>query len=274
MATTLAGGHPQGFAATLRSDPWWIGPLLTVLGLGMFFGYATWRAFMGAYYFADPYLSPFYAPLLFVKEGVAGGAPVHHAWLGAWPTWWPDFVLLPASPAIFILVFPGAFRLTCYYYRKAYYRIAGLPPGCAVNPLPLEHYRGETRFLLFQNLHRFALYFAVAFIFILLWDGLKSFSKHGELGVGVGSLIMMLNPILLGAYTFGCHSWRHLVGGQLDCFSCSKTASARHGIWKGVSWLNARHAMWAWISLFWVGFTDVYIYLVSKGVIPDLNTWN
>jgi hypothetical protein len=30
----------------------------------------------------------------------------------------------------------------------------------------------------------------------------------------------------------------------------------------------------AWASLLWVGFTDVYVRLVSMGVITDLNTWN
>jgi hypothetical protein len=29
----------------------------------------------------------------------------------------------------------------------------------------------------------------------------------------------------------------------------------------------------AWVSLFWVSFTDLYIRLVSTGVITDLNTW-
>lgn len=274
MASTAAGGHPQGFAGTLRTDAWWTGPLLTVLGLGAFFGYATVRAFQGAHYFADPYLSPFFSPLLFVKEGVPGAAPVAHAWLGSWPSWWPAFALLPASPAIFILVFPGAFRLTCYYYRKAYYRsFAGLPPGCAVNPLPLKPYRGESRLLLFQNLHRYALYFAIAFIFILLWDAGHAFFKDGRFGIGVGTLVLLGNPILLGAYTFGCHSWRHLVGGRLDCFSCDAASRTRHGIWKRVSWLNERHMLFAWVSLFWVGLTDVYVYLVSTGVLRDLNTW-
>ncbi len=47
-------------------------------------------------------------------------APLDHAWFGEKPTWWPGF--LPFSPAFLILPFPGSFRLTCYYYRKFYYR--------------------------------------------------------------------------------------------------------------------------------------------------------
>src|SRR4029077_17776470 len=119
------------------------------------------------------------------------------------------------------LVFPGAFRITCYYYRKAYYRAAfASPPGCAVNPRPEKRYRGESALFLFQNLHRFALYFAVIFIFILLYDAGLAFFTDGKFGIGVGTMVLRINPILLGAYTFGCHSWRHLIGGRLDCFSC------------------------------------------------------
>ena len=93
----------------------------------------------------------------------AGAAPVAHAWFGDVAELVAGDVI-PLSPAILILVFPGAFRFTCYYYRKAYYRsFAGSPPGCAVGPLAGKRtYRGETALLLFQNLHRYALYFALA----------------------------------------------------------------------------------------------------------------
>ncbi len=273
MATAV-GGHPKGFLGTVRRDAWWLQPLLTVLGLGAFFGYATVRALEGAHYYAAPYLSPFFSPLIFSDMTPPGSAPVDHAWFGGWPVWWPETPLLPASPAVFILVFPGAFRLTCYYYRKAYYRsFFASPAACAVGPRPERKYRGETALFLFQNLHRYALYFAIIFIFILIYDAILAFFRDGEFGIGVGTIIMVINPILLGAYTFGCHSWRHLIGGKLDCFSCDRPSQVRHGLWKRVTRLNENHMMWAWISLFWVGFTDIYITLVSRGVIPDLNTW-
>ena len=35
-------------------------------------------------------------------------------------------------------------------------------------------------------------------------------------GIGVGTLVLALNVVLLGGYTLGCHSLRHLVGGFLD----------------------------------------------------------
>src|SRR2546422_798110 len=177
-----AGGHVVGFAATARSDRWWVGPFLTVLGLGGFAVYATWAALQGSYYCSGSYLSPFYSPLLFVDPSAPGSSPVEDAWLGPWPEWWPS--ILPASPAFLILIF----------------------------------------------------------------------------------------PTLLAGYTFGCHSFRHLAGGKLDCFSCDGTGALRYGVWSGSSALNARHMQWAWASLFWVAFSDLYVRLVSMGVIHDFST--
>ena len=31
--------------------------------------------------------------------------------------------------------------------------------------------------------------------------------------------------------------------------------------------------LWAWVSMIWVALTDLYIMLVSKGIITDYNTW-
>jgi hypothetical protein len=232
-------------------------------------GYATWAALQGEYFTAGPYLSPFYSPLLFHPPS---GEGADHAWFGEWPSIIPDFV--PASPALFILAFPGAFRFTCYYYRKAYYRaFAGSPPGCTVVPLAEgKPYLGETRLLLFQNLHRYAFYPALMFIPILYYDAFLGLSYHGEFGIGLGTLIMFVNATLLGGYTLGCHSFRHLIGGHDDCMSCGK-ATPKFSLWKRATWLNARHMNFAWASLIWVMVTDVYIRLVSMGVIRDPNTW-
>ena len=94
-------------------------------------GYMTWAAFQGSHYYTAPYLSPLYEPLLFIDATAVGSASIDHAWIGGWPAWWPAF--LPVSPALLILAFPGAFRVTCYYYRKAYYRsFSATPPACAV----------------------------------------------------------------------------------------------------------------------------------------------
>ena len=285
--STSVGGHQTGFGENRRTDKWWLEPVITVAVFTSFIIYATWAAFQGNHYFTEAYLSPFYSPILFQPGSesmawAAGGSTLasiqHHTWLGAWPTWWPQF--LPQSPAFLILAFPGAFRFTCYYYRKAYYRaFTGSPPACAVGGIKQKNYKGETRLLLFQNLHRYAMYFAVIFVFILSYDAFCAFFKggipfKGDFGVGVGSLVLVINAILLGSYTFGCHSFRHLIGGRKDCFSCDFKPTTSHKAWSLSSLLNRKHMAFAWLSLFWVAFSDIYVRLVSMGVWTDLNTWN
>ena len=241
-------------ALTLRRDAWWVQPTLTVLGLGAFIIYSTWAAFQNAHYYATPYLSPFYSPCI-----SANCEHITVQLVGRWWTW---------SPAFLILWAPGIFRLTCYYYRKAYYRsFWWAPPACAV-PDARRGYDGETSFpLIFQNIHRYTFYLALLFIFILTWDAIVAFRFPDGFGVGVGTLVLWINAVLLGLYTFSCHSCRHLCGGHLDVFS---EAPSRYGIWRRVSALNERHPLFAWLSLFWVGFTDLYVRLVSMGMITDM----
>ena len=266
------GGHPDDFAGTQRTDAWWIGPALTAAGLTLFFGYLTFRAFQGTHYWYEPYISPVAAPPVFTPvSGYPGAVPVDHAWLGAFPAWWPAF--LPQSPAFFIPGLAMAFRFTCYYYRKAYYRAFAMsPPGCAVRG-GHRQYRGETAILIFQNLHRYALYGAI-FLLVCLWvEAIAAFFKQGELGIGVGSLVMVMNAVLLSGYTFGCHSFRHLIGGRSDCMTCDRAPTMKFKLWNFSTWFNGRHMLFAWLSLVWVVFTDVYVSMCSSGAITDLNTW-
>lgn len=107
----------------------------------------------------------------------------------------------------------------------------------------------------------------------LWWEGLSAFFRDGRLGIGMGTVIMLVNASLLTAYAFGCHSCRHLIGGRLDCFSCGGGVAPRYHAWTWSSWLNARHMAFAWCSLVWVALTDLYIYLLSTGTIRDINTW-
>ena len=104
----------QGFLFTNRTDRWWVEPLWTGFGFLCFVIYTTWAMFQANNYWWSNgqvgfggYLSPFYSPLIFVKEAVSGGAPIDHAWFGSWPSWWPK--LIPASPAILILAGPLSF---------------------------------------------------------------------------------------------------------------------------------------------------------------------
>jgi hypothetical protein len=267
---TIQIARRPGFTATQRPDAWWIGPLVTALGLALFFGYLTVRAVNGTYMWAPPYISPAVSPPVFTPAaGYPGAVPVEHAWFGAFPAWWPSF--LPQSPAFFLPGLAIAFRLTCYYYRGAYYKAFFLrPPTCAVGGAP-GGYQGERGLLIFQNLHRYTLYGALVLIVFLWKDAIDAFFLDGRAGIGVGSVVMVLNAALLSGYLFGCHSWRHLIGGRHDCLTC---AGPRYGLWRGSSWLNERHQLFAWISLVWVCVTDLYIYLVSSGAIRDLHTWS
>jgi hypothetical protein len=275
MATThlpVLGGHPQQPAGTTRNDAWWPGPIGTFAYISSLLVYLTWALWQGEHYFAVSYLSPVYSPVLFATTS-PGSAPVEHVWFGAWPSFWPSF--LPASPALFALAGPGLLRFTCYYYRKAYYRsFVGSPPGCSVVPLAGDkRYEGETKLLLFQNLHRYAMYIGLVYTPILTWDALVSFVHEGQLGIGVGSLVVTINTALLTSYLFGCHSLRHVFGGHDDCMSCGQQ-TAKLKIWRFSTWFNERHAGLAMVSLFWVAFTDFYIRMVSMGVFTDFNTWN
>lgn len=244
-ARTAGGGGRWG--ATLRRDAWWLEILPVAVVLGLFGVYATLRAFEGAYYEWGPYISPFYSPLI---------DPEHR--------WWPF------SPALLILGAPLGFRVTCYYYRKAYYRAFFLdPPACAVGE-GRRHYRGETAFpFILQNLHRYFLYLALLFLLFLGYDAVRSFWFDGRFGIGGGSLVLTVNVVFLSLYTFSCHSLRHLVGGKLDCFSCVSFGRPRLTAWRLTSALNERHMLFAWLSLFSVALADLYVRLVASGALTD-----
>lgn len=253
----------RAFGQTLRQDNWWIQPLLVFLGLSTFIVYSTWAAFQNAHYWFGNYLSPFYSPELF------GSSP--HALFGEKPKWWPAWLLF--SPAFLILWAPGGFRFTCYYYRGGYYKAFWAdPPACAVGE-PRKSYWGEHSFpLLMQNIHRYFMFLAVFFLVLLAHDVWKALwflnPATGEMqfGIGVGTLVLAINVTFLSCYTFGCHSMRHLIGGLFDQLSKRKT---RLKLYDCSSCLNRRHMMWAWFSLFWVGFSDVYIRLCSMGIWTD-----
>ncbi|MCA9584469.1 MAG: hypothetical protein KC657_03840 [Myxococcales bacterium] len=239
----------HGLGQTLRKDNWWAGPFVTFLVLASFVVYATFRAFEGRLYMSGPYLSPLASPYF---ETASLGIP---------------FV----TPAILILPFPGLFRFTCYYYRKAYYRsFAMTPPACAVGGRSPGNYNGERKLLLFQNLHRFALYFALLFLVFLWHDFYKSLWFDGHFGMGLGSLIIGLNCTCLSLYTFSCHSFRHLVGGVIDSYSETPFGALRHKMWSRVSQLNVNHMAFAWTSLIVVAMTDLYIRMVASGAVTDM----
>ena len=171
---------PAGLGVTHRRDSWWVGPLSVFTGLSLFVIYATFRVFYNADYVIDTassayILSPFYSPLL-IWDGM--------------PSW--------LSPAFLILWAPGGFRLTCYYYRKAYYRAFFLdPPACSVSEPSKRKYSGETKLLLFQNIHRYFLYLALIFLLILAIEVVHASIWPDGFGISIGTLVLLTNVVLL-----------------------------------------------------------------------------
>jgi hypothetical protein len=260
MSTVPVVVAPRGFGRTARRDAWWVTPGVQFLVLSSFVAYATWAAFQNQYYTFGPYLSPFYSPEIFGDS--------HHAWFGPKPSMWPAW--LPFSPALLILPFPGLFRVTCYYYRGAYYKAFWAdPPSCAVGE-PRSTYLGENSFpLILQNVHRYFLYAALLFLIVLsydVWKALWFTNANGTVsfGVGVGTLVLLTNVVLLSGYTLGCHSLRHLVAGKRDEMSPGRSTAFRCA-----TCLNRRHMLWAWCSLISVAFSDVYIRLCAMGIWTD-----
>ncbi len=255
---------PRGFGETQRRDSWWWEPVLVLTVLGSFVVYATWAAFQNAHYEFGPYLSPFYSPVLWGDSA--------HSWFGPKPAWWP--ALMPFSPALLILPFPGLVRFTCYYYRGAYDKgFWADPPSCSVGEPRGTSYWGERWFpLVLQNVHRYFAYIAVIFLFILsydVWLATRWPAQGGgtQFGVGFGTLLLAVNVVLLSCYTLGCHSIRHIAGGLKDEVSKSPMRSACYNC---SSALNYKHQLFAWCSLFTVAFSDVYVRLCSMGVLRDV----
>jgi hypothetical protein len=256
-----AGRRANIAARTLRTDRWWFQPLITVLALTAWVVYAVVRAGTHAYYWvpAYHYLTPFASPCL--SQSCIPGAAHFGRPLPPLP--------VPIPFAILTLAFLLAFRLTCYYYRKAYYRsFWQSPPACAVAE-PHKKYTGETRFpLIIQNFHRYFFYAAVLISAINTYDAIEAFhGKGGGFGFGLGNIILVGNVICLWAYTLSCHSCRNITAGRLNHFS---RHPVRYRLWMWVSKLNAQHMMWAWITLGTLTLTDAYIALVASNTIPDL----
>lgn len=247
---------------TLRKDRWWVSPVVTVSVLTTFVVYATWAAFSNRNYYvgADMHrnlISPFYSPCL-TESCVPGSHPATVI------TWWT------ISPALLILIFPLGFRFTCYYYRRAYYRsFWWAPPACAVADAHVR-YTGESRFpLIVQNVHRYFFYFGLIFNVILTIDAIVAFQQPGTpsgIGISVGTVVLVVNATLLWLYSLSCHACRHLCGGGVKQFS---KAPIRYKIWKALTPLNGKHMLFAWMSLIFVAFTDLYVRLVASGAIHD-----
>jgi len=172
------------------------------------------------------------------------------------------------SYALVSLPFVLGFRLSCYCYRRAYYRAFRRAPAACAAREPRAAYTGETRFpLIMQNLHRYFFYMVILISILNTYDAVQAFHpEKGGFGFGLGSLIMVANVVLLWAYSLSCHTCRHITGGRLKNFS---KHPVRYWAWTKISWLNARHMQLAWITLGTLMLTDLYILLVASGAFPD-----
>ena len=249
-----AGTAANGLGATRRRDRWWVAPtvqgtLFTILATYLFFSGIVWTPVWGTGYEVDGYLSPLFSPL------------IRPDWL---PTW--------ISPGLLILWIPLGFRATCYYYRKAYYRFYFAdPPGCAVGEPKIHRgYAMETVLpFILQNIHRYFLYLAFIPLTFLWLDLIPAFFPEGHLRIGLGGALFLVNVILLTGFSLSCNSLRHLAGGRLDCFSCSRRAKVQHTIWQRLTALNLHHMGWAWASFISVTLADLYVRGLALGLFID-----
>jgi len=263
MATdTAVGVDTPGRApiskAYLRVDNWRKSPILTFIGLSAFVLYGLIRTSSQDAFWVDKYhyLSPFASPCLSDTCGKA-------AEFGTWGTF-PKMIPL----AILTLPFLLLFRLTCYYYRKAYYRAFWQSPVACAVPEPRGKYSGETRFpLIMQNAHRYFWFVAVLISVINTYDAILAFHSPTGFGFGLGNIILVVNVVLLWSYTMGCHSCRHITLGRINHFS---KHPVRYWLYERASWLNGRHMQLAWTTLATLVLTDAYIALVYSGTISDL----
>ncbi|MBO2454607.1 hypothetical protein J4573_46495 [Actinomadura barringtoniae] len=259
---------------TLRKDNWRLYPITTFVIFTAWVVYATIRAFWGAAFFVPQYhyLTPFYSPCLndicnnVTVDGHTGDAAEFGTFLPAATRGWIPFAALSLP---FLLLF----RLTCYYYRKAYYRAFwASPQACGVRE-PHGKYTGERRFpLIGQNLHRY--FWIAAFLISLIntWDAIRAFhGEDGGFGIGLGTIILWANVVLLWIYTLSCHSCRHIVGGRLKNFS---KHPVRYWMWGVVSKLNQKHGTYALITLGSLVVADLYVALVASSTISDLRIIN
>jgi len=178
------------------------------------------------------------------------------------------------SPTVLIVPLPGAFRLTCYAYRKDYHRhLLHHPLGCSAVARGEKHSQGYTgeRNAIFQieNLHRYFLYAGILILPFFYYDFIHSLIYTGSFVLRVGSFVLLANALLLTSWTLSCHAFRHLVGGNVDCYTCAAGGDFRKSIFDIQSWWNAHHEALAWISLLTIFFADLYFRALLAGLPVD-----
>ena len=261
----FAPGRARIPQRTLRTDAWRQVPLGTAGILSFFALYTVVRLFMNRWYYVEEthYLTPIYSPCI-SASCVEGSAD--------FGTWLPEF---PTGVPLAILVIPilAGFRTTCYYYRKAGYRSLWFSPQACAVAEPHAKYTGERRFpLVIMNAHRYFFVLATGLLLVNTYDAVRAFhGVGGGIGFGLGTVLIVVNVVMLWLYSLSCHACRHMVGGRLKHFS---KHPVRYRLWTWASRLNPRHGTFAMASLVTVIVTDFYIMSVSAGWISDLRIIN
>ena len=177
--------------------------------------------------------------------------------------------LLPFSPALLILPF-RAFPLHLLLLpRRVLQGVLGRPARLRRRRAAQE-YRGErvsadpaerpSLLPLLRGFHGLLAYD--------VWKGCGSRTRPParRFGIGVGTLVLAVNVVLLGGYT-------------LAATRCATSSAATSTSCRGHPVRQARlrlrelpqpgHMRWAWCSLFWVAFADLYVRLCSMGIWTD-----
>ena len=177
------------------------------------------------------------------------------------------------SPTVLIVPIPGLFRLTCYAYRKDYHRhLFHHPMGCDNPERSEKHsqkYTGERNAVFqFENLHRYFLYAGISLLPFFYYDFYYALTHYptGGIVLTLGSLVILGNALTLTAWTLSCHAFRHLIGGNIDCYSCVAAGKPRKKIFDFQTKWNAHHEAFAWISLLTIILADLYIRAVIAGL--------
>ena len=243
----LAPLEPLG--GTLRKDAWWAGPAATVLVLSGFIVYATLRAFEGNAYEWGAYLSPFYSP--FFDVGWAQG-------LGPRRSSRRRCSSCPGPRASGSLATTTA-RPTTAPSRGTRRRA----PSASARRTATTARRSSSSS---RTCTATRCTWRVIFLVILWKDAIVGvFGWKDGVHVGVGTLVMLTNCVLL--------SGLHVRLPQLPAPHRRQREQLLDGRarQRAPPALEARHAcstsgtmLFAWVSLFSVALTDLYIRMVAQ----------
>ncbi len=246
----------NGLGRTDRRDGWLGQPFVMALALVALMVYTGWRLLVmdGDIHYDDHRVtSPFSPDVL------------HLSGLTEYPGW--------LNSAILILWLPFGFRGTCYYMRRVYYRsFFASPVACWVDEPDINKkigYAGERRLFIFNNLHRYFLYAAIAILLFKWWDVVHSCT------LGMDSFLTSQH----------CPGHR-IVPAHHVCDVVSRVQAPRRrrsDRWNGglsslrgrlfalVSSprLNQSHGFWFWTSLGFVFIGDLFVMAVANGTIPE-----